>query len=247
VHVQNDNDDVDVNNKDESKNKAGTWMRMDELQIGDNVLTGSSNDDGGLSYSKIYSFGHYAPDHMGNYLQIQAEGMNKPLEISAQHLIYIYNNHPNLSGKKFLVPAQDIKVGDSLVSGIDGTPATVRSIRKVQLKGVFAPYTFLGNIVVNQVLASNYVMLANEFPDVSPGKQHFMYHALNAPHHVYCRLVGGCCCQRATTQEEECDEQTGFSASTSLQFALLQWYMHQRKPFKWHSFIWLLQWVMWFF
>lgn len=58
---------------------------MDALTIGDSILTGSG------TYSKVYSFGHFGP-----------------LEVSNDHLMYVYTK----AMKKIIVPAQDIQVGD---------------------------------------------------------------------------------------------------------------------------------------
>ena len=70
---------------------------MDQLKIGDLVLSG----DG--SFSKVYSFAHKQPNTKMQYLHVLTASMdkNQPLEISAEHLIYV---HKEASSAKKLVP-----------------------------------------------------------------------------------------------------------------------------------------------
>ena len=124
-------------------------MRMDTLQIGDSVLTA----DG--SFSKVYGFGHKASSLQTKYLQVFAANMDKdhPLEISPEHLIYTQDR----SEKAWkLIPAGDLREGDSLLPA-NGRPSAVLWIREVERKGVYAPLTVSGNLLVNGALASCYV------------------------------------------------------------------------------------------
>ena len=62
--------------------------RMDALKIGDSVLTA----DG--TYSKVYSFGHFAPQDETEFLQIHLNSMNlQAVEITADHMLYVYMTH----------------------------------------------------------------------------------------------------------------------------------------------------------
>jgi hypothetical protein len=93
------------------------------------------------------------------YLQVHAIGLDAPLEISTEHMIYIKSK----KGKPDLVSADDLKVGDVLVSDLSQVTTsddfTIYSIVSVRRTGIYAPLTFAGNIVVNGVVASNYVTL----------------------------------------------------------------------------------------
>ena len=55
------------------------------------------------------------------------------------------------------VPASLLKKGDQLVRGNSGELVTVQSVRTVVCKGVYAPFTAFGTIVVDNILASNYI------------------------------------------------------------------------------------------
>jgi len=174
--------------------------RMDALKIGDSVMTG----DG--SYSKVYSFGHFAPNEKAEYLQIHADSMETPLEISVEHMLYA-------NGK--LAPAAQVKVGDMLVSG-HGPPVEVKSIRKITSRGAYAPLTTTGDIVVNGVIASSYVCLSSTFEDRVPCElQGWIQHAALTPYRIYCGLVG--------CENETYDEATGLSKAVRMWLSLLHW------------------------
>jgi len=177
---------------------------MDELLVGDKVLTA-----GGV-YSKVYSFGHFSREEKTEYIQIQIDTFGTPLEISAQHLIYLYNEKD-----KLLVPAQDVKVGDLLVAAHD-TIAKVLSIRKMHRRGVYSPLTAAGDIVVNGVVASSYVNLSWLNSKVSGQTLHYLQHGATFPYRVYCAAIGGC-------QEETYDKSTGFSPWVMFWYRLEQW------------------------
>eukprot|EP00546_Thalassionema_frauenfeldii_P009237 CAMPEP_0178922082 /NCGR_PEP_ID=MMETSP0786-20121207/15944_1 /TAXON_ID=186022 /ORGANISM="Thalassionema frauenfeldii, Strain CCMP 1798" /LENGTH=272 /DNA_ID=CAMNT_0020596383 /DNA_START=110 /DNA_END=925 /DNA_ORIENTATION=+ len=111
--------------------------RMEELQLGDKVLTKNGR------YESIYSFGHYDSQTEATYLQFAPSNM----ELSPLHLIFT-------KGSDTAVPASQIKVGDVLSSG-----QAVSAIRSVQRRGAYAPFTASGTIVVNDELASSFVSL----------------------------------------------------------------------------------------
>merc|ERR1711862_90007 len=98
-----------------------------------------------------YSFGHYQPDSVSEYLSIQSTTANTkataPITLSGPHMLFLDN-------PRKAVPASSIKVGDVLLGG-----NTVTKIDTVSLKGAYAPFTYPGSIVVNDVVASNYVSL----------------------------------------------------------------------------------------
>lgn len=167
-------------------------------------------------YSKIYSFGHYEPTSLGNeflYLQIQGDKMDKnhALEISADHLIYIQST---LTKSKLAIRAQDVKVGDTLITN-DG-PSEVLSIREVNRWSAYMPLTATGDILVNGVVASNYVWRSWTQTVHVPGQVwHWLLHGACQPYRAFCAAKGGC-------QDETYDEATGFSPWITFWFQLEQ-------------------------
>lgn len=112
-----------------------------------------------------------------------------------------------------IIPAAQVKVGDSLLTP-EGFPATVKSIRTVNRQGLYAPHTALGNLVVNGVVASNYVEQEAFKRHVSPETQHWLQHAACAPYRWFCGLVGGC--------ENETYNERGFPKAIAVCVPLLE-------------------------
>ena len=185
--------------------------RMDELKIGDAVLT----SDG--TFSKVYSFGHKAPADKTQYLQIWTKSMdkNQPLEVTADHILYVFSDKTK---KTTLLRAGNVQIGDSLVTE-QGLPVQVTSVRTVEQSGVYAPYTVTGDIVVNGVAASIYVALPLVFQEAnfSFQQQHWVQHMALAPHRIYCSASGGC-------HDETYDETTGLSKAVMMWLPLLDWF-----------------------
>jgi len=135
---------------------GGRTMAMHNLTVGDKVMV----QDG--TYEPVHSFGHYAPNVQAEYLRLQIYGKKEKefLELSASHMVF-------LPLRQTFVPARKLRVGDSLLllllqrDGDGGEEeevvATIQSIHTVSRRGAFAPFTKSGTIVVNHVVASNYV------------------------------------------------------------------------------------------
>lgn len=144
-------------------------ITMDSLKIGDYVL--ADKDE----YSRVYSFSHLDHETKTDFLQIHAEGLESPLEISARHMLYANDK---------MRPASEVKEGDML----DGNKK-VSEIKNIERRGVYAPVTESGKIVVNGVLSSSYVALL----DHSSVNMHDATHAVFAPHRMACAFNFGIC------------------------------------------------------
>lgn len=178
---------------------------MNALKIGDSVLTGAG------SYSKVYSFGHLAPDQVVSYLQIKVETIGKPLEISKNHLIYVYNQSMK---HQSVVAAGQIKVGDFLISDQEH-PVQVLSIKVVERQGAYAPMTAAGNIFVGGVLASNYVT-RDWMPKLVSGQtMHLIQHGGIMWYHIYCSYFH--------CDNESYDSTNGYSPWVKFGFDVEEW------------------------
>ena len=179
--------------------KRGT-VRMDQLEIGDSVLA----MDG--SYTTVYSFGHLDRQRKTEFLQIKTKGSNAPpLEITAEHLVFVEEIG--------LVRAGLVKPGHHLVSATQRS-AKVFSVHKVQRKGMYAPFTTSGNMMVNGIATSNYVALPPKFQQhLSFEEQHWLQHAAYTPYRGYCALVG--------CSNEKRDDTTGLSNAVVFWLPLL--------------------------
>jgi len=164
-------------NKVQVKDKG--LVAMKSLSIGDEVMTSRG-------YSKVYSFLHYEPSRSSKFLQIQCSQSTTPLEITMDHMLYVLQKDK----KMILLPASDIKVGDSLAAE-QGRIVPVKSIRNVQRRGLYAPLTATGDIVVSGLVASNYVTLPPAFQThTSFDQQHWIQHAVFVPYRAYCGFMG---------------------------------------------------------
>jgi len=156
---------------------------MMELQIGDAVMTA------GGTYSMVYSFSHKQTSARGTYLQILTRDMSNPLEITANHLIYVFDESLQSTRLAF---AQDVKIGDFLVTAA-GLPSRVMSIDTVEgNRGLYTPITASGDILVNGVQASSYTSVYFLDGLVSEQLLHWLSHGTMAPYRFYCAVTGGC-------------------------------------------------------
>lgn len=181
-------------------------VSMSALKIGDSVLV----EDG--VFSKVHSFGHYQPKIEAEFLQIRTASANKPIEITADHLLY---KHDTVTQKDQVVPAEKVKEGDYLILAEGGRPTQITSIHKVQSRGAFAPLTTSGNVAVNGILASSYVSRPWISEMVSGYALHVLQHGAATSHRIFCDWF--------QCEEETYDESTGFSPLVSFWFGLEQW------------------------
>mmetsp|Transcript_35413 Transcript_35413/g.50220 ORF Transcript_35413/g.50220 Transcript_35413/m.50220 type:complete len:186 (+) Transcript_35413:1668-2225(+) len=90
------------------------------------------------------------------------------------------------------IPVAMVKIGDLLTS-TTGTTVEVVAINRVTRKGIFAPFTASGTIVVNDLVASTY--LAYQFSEYlrvadieTPFSYRWLAHTFNAGHRIANRI-----------------------------------------------------------
>jgi hypothetical protein len=127
------------------------------------------------AFEPIYSFGHYSPGLKAAFLQIEISANGKSLEISPQHLIYT---------KRGAIAASRLRVGDELYDK-DNSLVRVLSIATVRSRGVFAPFTPSGKLVVDNIVASSFISFNVPFPA-------WMAHSFEFPHRLVCLHFGSC-------------------------------------------------------
>ncbi|CAB9520385.1 Desert hedgehog protein [Seminavis robusta] len=152
---------------------------MKELQVGDLVLTSDNH-----KYEPVYSFGHYTPDKTMEFVQIEytttsgtgaaeeQDGNKQTLELTDNHMIMVLDD----SNVARATRADKVQVGDRLwkVGGATKEVATVTTITIDEKRGLYMPLTPSGQIVVNGVLASNYVSISDTVPSVVSTAQWFL-------------------------------------------------------------------------
>ena len=172
---------------------------MKDLKVGDYI------QDGENSVTRVYSFGHRDVKARIAYLRIHMEGQQLPLELSPAHMLYGTETDP--------YPAYNLHVGD-LVRQPSGSLVAVTNIETVYRKGVYAPFTYSGKLVVNGVVVSAYTFAIDFGVPIS---QHWISHLSQVPHRLYTRLGG-----RAESYTEG-----GLSSYASGLYKITMWWMQQ--------------------
>jgi hypothetical protein len=171
-------------------------LSMASLEVGDFVKIGQD------TFSQVVSFMHKDPDAEVEYLQFYSKASNMPLEVSSEHFVF--------RGKdKFLVRAGDIQVGDEL-GQIGNKVHTIRSIKR---RGLYAPLTESGELLVSGIPSSSYIALLDNM--VAPSVQAAASHAALAPLRLACRFDFSIC-------QNETYSKDGFSSNLEklVQFGL---------------------------
>jgi hypothetical protein len=152
--------------------------RMDELRYYDQVQV-VDLATGALRFAPVESFYHVERTTNASFVKI-AHGKSGSVTLSRDHLLFV-------SGSALEAPkdvrAGDVKPGQYVwtVAAHDGLEAAlVLGVECVTELGVFAPMTAgAGTLVVNKVLASNYVGVANDH-----ALMHASYWPLRALHRL---------------------------------------------------------------
>ena len=173
-------------------------VAMKDLKLGDKVLT--SNE-----FQPIYAFGHQDKSRLASFLQISTaeETHLGPLEVTGEHMVYVSN-------KRAPVRSDSIQVGDTLLFseavGEHPVATLVTKITMIDRPGLYAPLTRDGTIVVNGIVASNYVVVqkndgsvqltanANQ-PMVLPLHQADLAHIALSPLRLICEKVSPKFCE----------------------------------------------------
>uniref|UniRef100_A0A914C540 Hedgehog n=1 Tax=Acrobeloides nanus TaxID=290746 RepID=A0A914C540_9BILA len=135
-----------------------TWdgtKKMVDLKLGDYVKAYSAYD----KYDPVLSFLHRLPEQEAEFIQFNLTN-DKILKITPSHLIYKVDCDQEYSNEDInnlkAVPSQAIHPNDCLLSWSEDklVPTHINSISTIKQKGIFAPLTTSGNIVVNGVYTS---------------------------------------------------------------------------------------------
>ncbi|XP_059168424.1 uncharacterized protein LOC131950339 [Physella acuta] len=128
----------------------GDVVRMKNLNTGMRVLAFDKNK--GLFYDEIYMFGHREHGVMSKFVVIHSKTSH--LTISPEHLILCKKN-----GIERFVSAKNVKVGDEILtkSELGFVWSSVADVTYRVDRGLYAPFTRSGTIVVDGVVASCYI------------------------------------------------------------------------------------------
>lgn len=158
---------------------------MKELRVGDQILTGMNQ------YETVYAFGHHNPNRFAKFYQIyNGNNSQRPLEMTADHMVF-------LEGQETPVSASSVKVGDILHTAMGASK--VNKISSVERKGIYAPLTTGGKLVVDGVLASSYISFGSDDSVVS---DHALVHMALSPYRMVCSGISASFCGTNTYDED---------------------------------------------
>jgi hypothetical protein len=204
-------------------------IKMSKLQMGDEILV----DESGV-FEPVYSFGHRSPSSFGDFVQIRTnQNVFAPLELSETHMLSVGRHY---------IPASSIKVGDILET-VDGKEARVILIQKVVRKGLYAPFTPSGTLVVNGLKASSFVAFQDsDVLKIGNYRTPFSFQCLEQtfefPHRMVCYYFGACASEQYTS--------TGISLWVYRPLLWTQWWLGQNSTTMLFAFLGLLPFLLCF-
>lgn len=127
--------------------KNGNKIRIDKIEIGDEVMVNEKN--GTIEYSQIIGFTHRRKWVLTEFIQLIMND-DKKLESSKGHYLLIDG---------MVKKAKDVKIGD-MIWEINVGKRSIKEIRRVKKIGLYNPQTYDGRIVVNDMIATTYTEAA---------------------------------------------------------------------------------------
>ena len=162
---------------------------MKDLKIGDRILTGNNK------FEAVYAFGHHHPTKPAEFFQIYSKHSKAPLEVTADHLIFLQNRADP-------VPAESIKVGDVLQMTTEKGSRVTR-IKSVKRNGIYAPMTEAGTLVVDGVVTSSYIHIGSDKTQSSRFlSDHDVIHLSLSPYRLICQGVSARFCDLSYSTED---------------------------------------------
>ncbi|KAL4228656.1 hypothetical protein ACF0H5_011701 [Mactra antiquata] len=153
----------------------GREIPISDMRIGDKVL--SMRSDGELGYSEVITFMDRDDLGYGVFYTLSTDS-GKEITLTAKHLLYVVKQNSSFDLNNIeAIFAETVTVGQHLLLNNKGRviPSVVTKITVETKRGVYAPLTKHGTIVVNGVIASCYAYINNLF----------IAHTVFAPMRVY--------------------------------------------------------------
>lgn len=155
-------------------------MQMSELAAMKDVQVLSRNGKNQLEMSTVYSWIHANASMEYKFFVFTTESGHK-LTITSLHLLY----ESDCQGNSKTVFAKKVEIGKCLYVNDNGVLKESKVVDKTEeiKKGIFAPITYNGNILVNDVLASCFTNYENEF------LQKFLHSSFDMLHRIATALM----------------------------------------------------------
>ena len=150
--------------------KHGGRRNMDSLQFGQEVQVITKE---GIRVEPVITFIHRQTDVIQEYLKFTTM-KNKSIKITEDHLLFV-----KVRGQATALPAREVSIGDTVYVRVKHVMEedTVKDISSIFEKGVYAPVTLSGTILVDDILASCYFdVLSHKWSHVAMGIARSLYH-----------------------------------------------------------------------
>ncbi|XP_037027151.1 protein hedgehog [Bradysia coprophila] len=137
---------------------TGDVKRLDELTVGEKVL--SMDKQGNAVYSEVLMFLDRNEHETREFVKIATDG-GATVSVTPAHLLMVWKT--SLNQTKFIF-AEQVEEDDFVLVNINGTlePRRVTKVSSVMSKGVYAPLTREGTIIVNSITASCYALVDSQ-------------------------------------------------------------------------------------
>lgn len=140
------------------RTSTGARRKLSELQIGESILAYDVVESR-LVYSDVIMFLDWDPEQNREFLHLELAS-GKTLTVTPTHLLLIAASNASRT-----IYAEQLQVGDRLLVR-DSNELVVKDVvvrvRPVLRKGVFAPLTTTGTVVVDDVVASCYAVVDSQ-------------------------------------------------------------------------------------
>lgn len=137
---------------------TGITRRLDELKVGEKIL--SIDSSGNTVYSEVLMFLDRNTNQTREFVKIKTDG-GAIITVTPAHLLMVWLPTKQITNYFF---ADKIVEGHYLLVNINGTlvPQRIIHITAVLSRGIFAPLTSEGTVIVDSIAASCYALVDNQ-------------------------------------------------------------------------------------
>jgi len=137
--------------------EAGKQVLISELNVGDKVLSVEPST-GEVQFSDVYLWGHKDAESVATFYTLTTAS-GKTIQLSKEHYVYVSETSSGSITDAVPLTPGFLKVGQGLWT-YEGemTCSPIVSIELSEEKGLYAPFTLNGTVIVNGVYASSYAV-----------------------------------------------------------------------------------------
>jgi len=140
------------------RTESGEIKQLSQLKVGERIL--SVNSNGETVYSEVIMFLDRDVNQTREFVQIQTSG-GATLRVTPAHLLPVWK--PLQHETKYLF-ADQVEENDFLLVNVNNNlePQRVTRVRAIESRGIIAPLTLEGTVIVDSVAASCYALVSSQ-------------------------------------------------------------------------------------